>query len=79
MLNEPVAVTMLVINALNALEIPYFIGGSLASSVHGVIRTTMDVDHGSKRTGLWRCGQPRGPFLVLPFLSEYHPSSTFEG
>jgi len=44
MLNEPVAVTMLVIDALNALEIPYFIGGSLASSVHGVIRTTMDVD-----------------------------------
>ena len=44
MLNEPVAVTMLVIDALNALQIPYFIGGSLASSVHGVIRTTMDVD-----------------------------------
>ena len=44
MLNEPVAVTMVVIDALNALEIPYLIGGSLASSVHGVIRTTMDVD-----------------------------------
>jgi hypothetical protein len=44
MLNEPIAVTMDVINALNALEIPYFIGGSLASSVHGVVRTTMDVD-----------------------------------
>ena len=26
------------------LEIPYFIGGSLASSVYGVIRTTMDID-----------------------------------
>jgi hypothetical protein len=44
MLNEPVAVTIVVIDALNVLEIPYFIGGSLASSVHGVIRTTMDVD-----------------------------------
>jgi hypothetical protein len=44
MLNEPVAVTMLVIETLNALEIPYFIGGSLASSVRGVIRTTLDVD-----------------------------------
>ena len=32
MLNEPIAVTMVVIDALNALEIPYFIGGSLASS-----------------------------------------------
>ena len=44
MLNEPIAVTMAVIDTLNVLEIPYFIGGSLASSVHGVIRTTMDVD-----------------------------------
>jgi hypothetical protein len=44
MLNEPVAVTMVVIDAFVALEIPYLIGGSLASSVHGVIRTTMDVD-----------------------------------
>jgi hypothetical protein len=43
-LNEPIAVTMAVIDALNALGVPYFIGGSLASSVHGVIRTTMDVD-----------------------------------
>jgi hypothetical protein len=27
-----------------ALEIPYFIGGSLATAVHGVARATMDVD-----------------------------------
>ena len=32
-----------IIETLNALEIPYFIGGSLASSVRGVIRTTLDV------------------------------------
>jgi hypothetical protein len=44
MLNEPVAVTLQVVDALDALDIPYFIGGSLASSVHGIIRTTMDVD-----------------------------------
>ena len=33
---EPIAVTLLVIDALEALGVPYFIGGSLASAVHGV-------------------------------------------
>ncbi len=43
-LTEPLAVTLLVIQALDELGVPYFIGGSLASAVHGVVRTTMDVD-----------------------------------
>jgi hypothetical protein len=32
------------IAALNNLGVPFFIGGSLASSIHGVPRATMDVD-----------------------------------
>jgi len=44
MLPEPVAVTLLVIEALDALDVPYLIGGSLASAVHGVARATMDTD-----------------------------------
>jgi len=44
MLTEPIAVTLLVIDALESLGVPYFIGGSLASAVHGVVRATMDVD-----------------------------------
>ncbi len=44
MLDEPIAVTMLVIDALEALGVPYLIGGSLASAVHGVLRATMDAD-----------------------------------
>ena len=44
MLTEPIAVTLLVVEALEALDIPYFIGGSLASAVYGVVRATMDVD-----------------------------------
>ena len=44
MINEPVQVTMLVIHALEKLHIPYLIGGSLASAVHGVMRATMDTD-----------------------------------
>ncbi|MGD8968927.1 MAG: hypothetical protein PVI07_15585 [Anaerolineae bacterium] len=44
MLAEPIAVTMLVIEALEGLGVPYAIGGSLASAVHGVVRATMDAD-----------------------------------
>jgi hypothetical protein len=42
--DEPIAVTLLVIDALDALGVPYLIGGSLASAVHGVLRATMDTD-----------------------------------
>jgi alkanesulfonate monooxygenase SsuD/methylene tetrahydromethanopterin reductase-like flavin-dependent oxidoreductase (luciferase family) len=44
MLSEPVAVTLQVTSALESLEIPYVIGGSMASTAHGRIRTTLDVD-----------------------------------
>jgi hypothetical protein len=44
MANEPVEATMLVIHALDQLDVPYVIGGSLASAVHGVVRATMDTD-----------------------------------
>ena len=44
MLPEPMAVTLLVIEALEALDVPYLIGGSLASAVHGVARATVDAD-----------------------------------
>jgi len=44
MLAEPLAVTRLVTDALNELGVPYAIGGSLASAVHGVMRATMDAD-----------------------------------
>jgi hypothetical protein len=44
MLSEPVAVTLFVIEALEALGVPYLIGGSLASAVHGVARATVDTD-----------------------------------
>jgi hypothetical protein len=44
MLTEPIAVTLLVTDALEALGVRYFIGGSMASAIHGVVRATMDVD-----------------------------------
>jgi hypothetical protein len=44
MLAEQIAVTMTVADALDALGVPYAIGGSFASAVHGVMRATMDAD-----------------------------------
>lgn len=44
MLAKPIAVTMMVTDSLDALGVPYAIGGSLASAVHGVARSTMDAD-----------------------------------
>jgi len=37
-------VALLVTNTLDELGVPYVIGGSMASIVHGMLRTTMDVD-----------------------------------
>ena len=44
MLTEQIAVTLAVADALEALDVPYTIGGSFASSLHGVMRATMDAD-----------------------------------
>ena len=44
MLAEPIAVTLLVAGALEGLDVPYAIGGSLAGALHGVMRATMDAD-----------------------------------
>lgn len=44
MIAEQIAVTMQVADALDALGVPYAIGGSFASAIHGVMRATMDAD-----------------------------------
>jgi hypothetical protein len=44
MLPEPIAVTAKVIDVFEKLGIPYLLGGSFASTIHGIIRTTLDVD-----------------------------------
>jgi hypothetical protein len=43
-LAEPVEITLRVTGALEELDIRYFVGGSLASSLHGIPRATQDVD-----------------------------------
>lgn len=45
MLTEPIAVTLLVVDTLEDLGVPYFIGGSLATAVHGVARATLDLSY----------------------------------
>jgi hypothetical protein len=42
-LPEPIAVTLIVIDVLEQLNIPYVIGGSLASTQHGTTRATFDI------------------------------------
>lgn len=44
MQNEPIEVTFKVTEVLEALSVPYLIGGSLASTLHGMVRTTQDSD-----------------------------------
>jgi hypothetical protein len=43
-LAEPVQITQLVTEVLERLGIPYLVGGSLASSLHGTPRATQDAD-----------------------------------
>ena len=44
MQNEPIEVTLQVTTTLEQLHIPYLIGGSLASILYGMVRTTQDAD-----------------------------------
>ena len=44
MLNEPVAVTLLVVDALESQGAPYVIGDSFASAIHGAFRLMADSD-----------------------------------
>lgn len=44
MQNEPVEVTLKVTEVFEKFSVPYLIGGSLASTLYGMIRTTQDSD-----------------------------------
>lgn len=44
MQNEPIEVTLKVTALLEQLRVPYLIGGSLASTLYGRVRTTQDAD-----------------------------------
>jgi hypothetical protein len=44
MQNEPIEVTLKVTGLLEKLGVPYVIGGSLASTLYGMVRTTQDAD-----------------------------------
>lgn len=44
MQNEPVEVTLLVTSTFEKLAVAYFVSGSLASVLYGMVRTTQDAD-----------------------------------
>ena len=41
---EQTQVNLLVVRAFESLRIPYYLGGSMASSIHGIYRATADAD-----------------------------------
>ena len=43
-MSTPLTVMLLVKVAFENLDVPYLVGGSVASSIHGMPRTTVDVD-----------------------------------
>jgi hypothetical protein len=43
-LNEPIEVTLKVTDVFEKLGVPYLIGGSLASTLYGMVRSTQDSD-----------------------------------
>ena len=43
-LPDTIRITAEVAQVLESLAIPYFVGGSLASSIHGIPRSTLDSD-----------------------------------
>ena len=60
MQNEPIEVTLKVTGVLEKLGIPYLIGGSLASTLYGMVRTTQD------RTLLLKCTLTISSLLSQP-------------
>jgi hypothetical protein len=42
LLAEPIQVNQLIAKVFDRLQIPYLVGGSLASSLHGIPRATQD-------------------------------------
>jgi hypothetical protein len=60
-LPDVLAIALDVANRLESARIPYVVGGSLASSVHGEPRSTMDVDvvaDLSEETTAWLIASP---------------------
>lgn len=64
MLTDPISLALVVADILNQLEIPYLVGGSVASSLLGEPRSTQDIDlvadlHPEKVDSLIQALQPR--------------------
>lgn len=66
--------TALVIDALNVLDIPYMLTGSLASNMYGVVRATQDADFVVQidAPGITRIGAHLAPVFTLD------PQASFE-
>ena len=70
MIPEPIAVTLEVIEVLESLDIPYVIGGSLASARYGTARATMDSDL------VVKLGQRHIPQLIARLKNRFYADET---
>ncbi len=61
MQNEPLEVTLKVTRVFESLGVSYLIGGSLASTLYGMVRTTQDADIVADWNGIaWAAKCPNG-------------------
>lgn len=68
MTDESTQITLMVTDVLESLNIRYFIGGSVASTIHGVARTTLDSDLVAE------IQLPHVPLLVQRLRDEFYLS-----
>jgi hypothetical protein len=65
-LPEPIAVTLLVIDVLEKWNIPYVVVGSLASTLHGTTRSTLDSDL------VVKLNESEVPLLISPLQDAFY-------
>jgi hypothetical protein len=73
-MDDQLSATLLVPHALETLNVPYIVGGSLASTAYGKIRTTLDADLLVEVFGTCWLSQTVSPCLQHP-KTAFFPSS----
>jgi hypothetical protein len=68
-MSEAFQIALLVIDVLEDLEIPYHVGGSFASSLHGIPRQTRDLDL------VVELALARVPLLAARLQSDWTPTT----
>ena len=69
--NDVLIAVLPVVHTLERLGVPYYVGGSLASSAHGVVRATVDADHaGFAFSAVGACGRQNKERPIMTALGD---------